>query len=78
MDERQLGELIGTIKAIKENTDKIPALALSVAVHEEKIKKMEPKVEAHETTTQRAMGISAFCGAMAGFITAMVKGFPNT
>jgi len=71
--DHQMSELIATVRAIKENTDKISALTISVAVHEEKIKKMEPKVEAHETTAQRALGVSAFAGLLGGIITATVS-----
>lgn len=73
MDEQQLGELIGTVRAIKENTDKIPQLALSVALHESRISNMEPKVEQHERTTQRAFGISAVCGIMASMVVSFFR-----
>lgn len=69
--EQQLGELIATVREIKKNTDKIPDLSVAVAIHAEKISKMEPKVEAHEATAQRAFGISAVTGLVGGILTAM-------
>ncbi len=73
MDEQQLGELIGTVRAIKENTDKIPQLAIAVAIHEEKIKDMEPKVERHETTSQRALAAASISGVLAGIMASIYR-----
>lgn len=72
MDDQQLGELIGTVRAIKENTDKIPDMATTLALHEVRISKLEPKVEDHEKMAQRSIGVSAIFGALAGIVTAMV------
>jgi hypothetical protein len=74
MDDLVIGELIGTVKAIKENTDQIPDIAKLVAVHDDLIKKMYPKVENHEKTTQRAIGISFFVGGIAGLVTDWFRG----
>ncbi len=73
MDEQQLGELIGTVRAIKENTDRIPQLAVAVALHEKRLSDLEPKVEAHERTTQRAFGIAAITGLIAGSISYVLR-----
>lgn len=72
MNERQLGELIGKVNAIKENTDKIPSMAISVALHEGRLNVMEPKVNSHEATAQRAMGLSAAIGIIVGFLSNML------
>ena len=72
MDDQQLGELIGTIKAIKENTDKIPDLAIAVAIHESKINIMMPKVENSEINMRRALG--ACCLSMLGIIASLFRG----
>ena len=55
MDEQAFGELIGTVKAIKENTDKIPAAMTSIAIHEVQIQAIIPLVRAHEKIAQRAL-----------------------
>lgn len=62
MDDKQIGELIGKVNAIKENTDKIPDMAAMLAVHDSKINDMKPKVEAHESSIQRAYGIAGITG----------------
>lgn len=38
IDEQQFGELKGLVTSIKENTDRIPALATKVALHEQNFK----------------------------------------
>lgn len=73
MDDQQLGELIGTVRSIKENTDRIPDISITLALHEARIAAMEPKVEQHEKTTQRAFGIAAICGTLAGIIGSLVR-----
>lgn len=73
MDERQLGELIGKVNAIKENTDRIPNMATSLALHDARLSALEPKVERHETMTQRAIGISAIFGILAGVLTSIFR-----
>lgn len=73
MNDKQLGELIGKVNAIKENTDKIPAMAISVALHEARLNTMEPKVERHETVAQRAMALSAVLGIAASIAVSMVR-----
>ncbi len=74
MDEQQLGELIGTVRAIKENTDKIPNLLVDSALHASRIAAMEPKVDAHETMAQRAFGVAVVTGAIAGFCSSLFRG----
>lgn len=59
IDAQEFGELVATVKAIKESTDKIPDLAIQVAVHETKITNMEPAVGRHEKSMQRSIGASA-------------------
>ncbi len=75
MDDQQLGELIGTVRAIKENTDKIPQLAISVALHEARISDMEPKVEQHETNVRRAL--VACCVSLAGIVASLFRSHAN-
>lgn len=78
MDNIQLGKLVGMMEEIKKNTDKIPDLAVKVAVHETRLNSIVPKVEAHEISAQRAIGVSGACGTIfgivAGVLTSMVRG----
>ena len=55
MDDQQLGELIGTVRAIKENTDKLPDALTLLAVHDVQLKTLIPLVRTHEKITQRAL-----------------------
>lgn len=73
MNDKELGELIGKVNAIKENTDKIPNMAIAVALHEGRINEMQPKVERHETVAQRALALCALMGITAGIIATMIK-----
>ena len=73
MDDQQLGELIGTVRAIKENTDRIPQLAIALAVHERRITDMEPLVASHEKTSQRAFGVAMVGGLIAGSISYVLR-----
>ena len=73
MDDQKLGELIGAVRAIKENTDKIPQLSIMLAVHETKIATMEPKVERHESTAQRAMAVAGITGILAGVFSSIFR-----
>lgn len=75
MDDKEFGELIGTVKSIKENTDKIPDISVKLALHEARISAMEPKVDRHETTAQRAIAVSGLFGIIAGIISSMIKGY---
>lgn len=75
MDEMQLGELIGTVRAIKQNTDKIPDMATKIALQEAIIMDMKPKVERHESSAQRAVGVAAIFGILSGFVTKLFN-FP--
>lgn len=73
MDEKEFGKLIGKVNAIKENTDKIPELAIAVAVHENEIKSIKPKVARHEKSAQRAIGFASFFGIISGILATMAK-----
>ncbi len=55
MDDQQLGELIGTVRAIKENTDKLPAALTTLAIHDVQLKAIIPMVKQHEKMSQRAL-----------------------
>lgn len=77
MDERQLGELIGTVRAIKENTDKIPNMTVALAEHQLRINAMEPKVERHENANQRAVGIASMFGVISGIAATFLRNLSN-
>lgn len=70
---QQFGELIGAVRAIKENTDKLPELATLVAVHENRINELAPQVKEHEKTTQRAFGIAAVVGILSGLVAGLIR-----
>lgn len=72
MDDKQIGELIGKVNAIKENTDKIPDMASMLAVHESKISQMLPKVDAHESSIQRAYGIAGLTGLVGAVFSYLI------
>lgn len=72
MDDKQIGELIGSVKAIKENTDKIPNMASMLAVHESKLAQMMPKVDAHESSIQRAYGLAGITGVIGAILSYII------
>lgn len=72
MDAQQEGALLEQVKAIKDNTDKIPDMAAMLAVHESKLNSLTPKVETHEVYIQRASGVAAIVGIAAGFFSYII------
>lgn len=74
MDEGQLAALNEKVNAIKENTDKIPDLAITIAKHQVRLDAMEPRVQEHEKVAQRALTLSAITGLIGGFFSYVIGG----
>lgn len=72
MNEQQLGELIGKVNAIKENTDRIPDISISIALHEQRLSALEPVVKNHETSVRRVL--VACCMGLIGVVTSLFRG----
>lgn len=73
MDDMRFGELTGKVDAIKENTDKIPDLCVQLATLKLRTDRLEPLVDKHEKTTQRAVGMAAVSGVLASAATWLFK-----
>lgn len=54
-----IGELQGSLKEIKKNTDKIPDLASGLQIAQNNIKDMKPKVERHQRVMLFGSGVMA-------------------
>jgi hypothetical protein len=73
-NDQQFGELIGTVNSIKENTDKIPDIAVRLAEHELRLTAIEPMVRSHEKIAQRSMAVAAIAGSLTGLMSWMFRG----
>jgi hypothetical protein len=64
MDDQAFGELIGKVNAIKENTDKIPDMATSIALHDAALKWMTPLIVRHEKQYWMTAGVTGLCATL--------------